>query len=160
MNKKLIINIFVCLIIFCINIIFIWDDSKYIYANEIWISNLNEKNIKIKVKDIKVNKEEIKLNDLYEDFAIVTMEVENRGIYDMELSNIDIYPYQNNRLTKYFVTSCNENIKGFIGSLKPNDRALVKIGIALHNTTDPINLIFSNIESNNNEKVNYTVNIK
>ena len=75
MNKKLIINIFVCLIIFCINIIFIWDDSKYIYANEIWISNLNEKNIKIKVKDIKVNKEEIKLNDLYEDFAIVTMEV-------------------------------------------------------------------------------------
>jgi hypothetical protein len=34
------------------------------------------------------------------------------------------------------------------------------MGIALHNTTDPINLIFSNIESNNNEKVNYKLNIK
>ncbi len=160
MNKKLIVNIFLILIIFSFNIIYVGDNGKDIYANEIWISNLNQKNIKIKVNDIMINNEEIKLNNLYEACAIVTMEVENKGSYDIELSNIDVYPYQNNTLIEYFVRSSAENINGFIGNLKPNEKTLVKLGIALHNSKDPINLIFSKIESNNNEKVNKIINIK
>lgn len=129
-------------------------------GNDVWINNINEKNIKINVTDIKINEEEINVGEKYSASAIITMKVLNNGNEDIELSNLDVYPYQNNKPVKYFVSTANDSINGFIGNLKPQEESIVKMGITLHNTKDQIKLIFKNIEDIADEKVVKTINIK
>ncbi|WP_042275496.1 hypothetical protein [Faecalimicrobium dakarense] len=130
------------------------------YTKDIWINNLNTKDIKVNVVDIKIIKESIYIGKKYNASAILTMNVENNSLDDIELSNIDIYPYQANKETKYFVSTSEDNITGFIGNLKPKESKTIKMGVALHNTKDPISLEFSNIEDEKNEKITESINIK
>ncbi|MGL5314552.1 MAG: hypothetical protein ACRC92_14980 [Peptostreptococcaceae bacterium] len=160
MHKKILISIFTILAIFCSGSKSLCNDNNEGYGNEVWINNINEKDIKIKVVDMKVNKESIKIGENYEASAIISMEVVNKGTEDVELSNLDIYPYQNNKPTKYFVTTSKDNVNGFIGNLKPQEKTIVKMGVTLHNTEEPISLVFTNIEDITNEKVVKTINMK
>ena len=78
--------------------------------------------------DIRLKENSLSLGDSYKGIAIVTLEVENNNIRELELSNIDIYPYQNEILTKCFVTTAKDDIKGMVGYLKSGEKTDIKIG--------------------------------
>ncbi|MEG1310388.1 MAG: hypothetical protein RR942_16105 [Romboutsia sp.] len=158
MNKKILICLLSMLIICCSYTKSTCIENKL--NKDIWINSYNSEDIKINILDIKVSEERINIGDIYNASAIVTMKVENKSLQNIELSNIDIYPYQSNKETKYFVSTSNENITGFIGNLNPKESTTIKIGIALHNINDPIQLKFCNIEDISNEKIVESINIK
>lgn len=135
-------------------------DENKLYNNDIWLNNLSNKDIKIKVLNVNVEEEDIRVGQLYSASAIIEMNVQNYGQDIVELANLDVYPYQGKNETKYFVSTSKENINGFIGDLRSGESKNIKIGITLHNTKEPINLIFSNIEDTESEKVVKTINIK
>lgn len=160
MQKKIIISIFTMLIILCSSEKSISNESNDNYGSKVWINNINEENLKINVVDMEINEESINIGENYEASAIITMEVENKGTQDVELANLDIYPYQSNKPTKYFVTTSKDDVNGFIGNLKPEDKSIVKMGVTLHNTEEPISLVFSNIEDIENSSIVKTINMK
>lgn len=129
-------------------------------SKDIWINNLNNKDIKIKVTNIKIEEEKINVGELYNAFAIVTMDITNYGQNNVELANLNVYPYQGEKPTKYFVTTAENNINGFLGNLNTNESKTIKMGVTLHNIKDPIKLEFSNIEDFKNENVVKTIKIK
>ena len=81
------------------------------------------------------------------------MNIKNNGLQDIELANLDVYPYQGNLATKYFVSTYKDEIKGFIGNLSSGESKILKMGITLHNTKDPIILEISDIENTNNNMI-------
>ena len=135
-------------------------DNNEEYGKDVWINNMSDNDLKIRVVDVKIVEERINIGDSYDASAIITMNVANNGLYDVELSNIDIYPYQGGKPIKYFVTTSKDNISGFIGNIKSGDSKNVKIGVALHNTKESIKLEMSNIEDITNEKVMKSIKIK
>lgn len=160
MIKKILISVLTLSIILCTytSSLCIEKDNKY--SNDIWINNINEDDIKIKVLDVEVVEEEININEKYSSSAILTMKVENNSVYDVELSNINISPYQGDNPIKYFVSTSEDNITGFIGNLRSKDSKTIKMGVTLHDTNDPIKLEISNIEDLYNEKVIESINLK
>lgn len=110
-------------------------------------------NLDIKVKDINLREESLELGESYNGVAIVTLEVKNNNIMDLELSNIDIYPYQNEQLTKCFVTTASGDINGMVGYLKSNESKDVKIGVALNDLENPLELEFMSADENQEYKI-------
>lgn len=102
----------------------------------------------------------VKLDKNYEGMAIITLEIKNNDVVDVELSNIDVYPYQGGKPVKYFVSTAKENIQGFIGNVKGGEDKDIKMGITLHNTKDPIKLELNNIEDKSKEQIVHSINIK
>jgi hypothetical protein len=135
-------------------------DNNEEYGKDVWINNMSDNDLKIRVVDVNIVEEKINIGDSYDASAIITMNVANNGLYDVELSNIDIYPYQGGKPIKYFVTTSKDNISGFIGNIKSGDSKNIKIGLALHNTKESIKLEMSNIEDITNEKVMKSIKIK
>ena len=135
-------------------------DNNEEYGKDVWINNMSDNDLKIRVVDVNIVEERINIGDSYDASAIITMNVANNGLYDVELSNIDIYPYQGGKPIKYFVTTSKDNISGFIGNIKSGDSKNIKIGVALHNTKESIKLEMSNIEDITNEKVMKSIKIK
>lgn len=135
-------------------------DNNEGYGKDVWINNMSDNDLKIRVVDVNIVEEKINIGDSYNASAIITMNVANNGLYDVELSNIDIYPYQGGKPIKYFVTTSKDNISGFIGNIKSGDSKNIKIGVALHNTKESIKLEMSNIEDITNEKVMKSIKIK
>ena len=80
-------------------------EKEYITEESIWISNINDKAINIKVTDIDINNTSIELDEVYNASAIITVDVKNDGLNDIELANLDVYPYQGSLATKYFVST-------------------------------------------------------
>ncbi|SCH38997.1 hypothetical protein [Romboutsia sp. 1001713B170207_170306_H8] len=116
------------------------DNNKITEYNNVFINNLNNENIEVMVKDVSMFKERIDIGDIYDFYAIVTMSVENKGLYDIELCTIDIYPYQGNRETKYFVKTSDDDVKGFIGTVNKGEIKDIKVGVALYNKSENIKL--------------------
>jgi hypothetical protein len=135
-------------------------DNNEGYGKDVWINNRSDNDLKIRVVDVNIVEEKINIGDSYNASAIITMNVANNGLYDVELSNIDIYPYQGGKPIKYFVTTSKDNVSGFIGNIKSGDSKNIKIGVALHNTKESIKLEMSNIEDITNEKVMKSIKIK
>lgn len=160
MYKRTILIIFAIFIAFGLTNTSNCIDENKLYNNDIWLNNLSNKDIKIKVLNVNVEEEDIRVGQLYSASAIIEMNVQNYGQDIVELANLDVYPYQGENQTKYFVSTSKENINGFIGDLRSGESKNIKIGITLHNTKEPINLIFSNIEDTESEKVVKTINIK
>ena len=126
--------------------------KEYITEEDIWTSNINDKAINIKVTDIDINNTSIS--------AIITVDVKNNGLNDIELANLDVYPYQGSLATKYFVSTYKDEISGFIGNLKSGESKTLKMGVTLHNTKEPIRLEFSDIEDIKNNTIVKTIDIK
>lgn len=139
--------------------IFSYKTSTCLEKN-IWINDINEKEIKVNVVNIDIKEECLNIDKKYNAYAVITMNVQNNSKSNIELSNIDVYPYQNDKPIKYFVSTSSENIKGFIGNLKPKESKIIKMGITLNNTNEPIKLEFSNIEDITNNKTIENINIK
>lgn len=137
-------------------------EKNYIDVDDeqILINNTNNKDINIKVKEISINDASIELDEVYNASAIITVDVKNNGLNDIELANLDVYPYQGNLSTKYFVSTYKNEINGLIGNLKSGESKTLKMGVALHNIKEPIRLEFSDIEDTKNSTIVQTINIK
>ena len=77
--------------------------KEYITEEDIWTSNINDKAINIKVTDIAIKQYIYRIDEVYIASAIITVDVKNNGLNDIELANLDVYPYQGSLATKYFV---------------------------------------------------------
>ena len=146
MKVKLLKSIATIFFLICSSNVSICLEKEYITEDKIWINNINKDVINIEVTDVSVNEESISLDEVYNASAILTMNVKNNGLDDVELANLDIYPYQGNLEIKYFVSTYKNDINGFIGNLKSGESKDLKIGVTLHNTKDPVILKFHNIE--------------
>lgn len=158
MHKSNILIIVLCLFTFTTitcHSMEIYNNCKYIY-----LQDYEKENLYIEVLDISIKDEKINIGEKYPAYAIVTMEVKNNSLVNMELSNFDIYPYQNESPTKYFVSTNKENINGFIGSLGSRESKIVKMGIALNNVYDPIMLKVINDYEDTNKLLIKKMNIK
>ena len=149
MNTKFFTSIVTIFFLLCSSTASICLGKEYITEEDIWTSNINDKAINIKVTDIDIN-----------NTAIITVDVKNNGLNDIELANLDVYPYQGSLATKYFVSTYKDEISGFIGNLKSGESKTLKMGVTLHNTKEPIRLEFSDIEDIKNNTIVKTIDIK
>lgn len=102
----------------------------------------------------------VKLDKNYEEMAIITLEVKNKDVVDVELSNIDVYPYQNHKSTVCFVITQQGEVTGKIGNLQRGDKKDIKIGVALENLKSPLRLEFKNIDEFQQYQVTKNINLK
>lgn len=109
--------------------------------------------LNIKLKDISLKENCFSLGEIYGGAAILTLEVENNDIAELELSNIDVYPYQNDVLTKCFVTTAKGDINGMVGYLKSGEKKDIKIGVALNDLENPLDLEFISADENQTYKI-------
>lgn len=158
MKKNILVTI---LIIACICITSGISEAKTKkYCKDIWVNNTNCNDIKIEVLDVDLLKEPVYIDKDYLGSAILTMKITNKGIYDMELSNIDIYPYQGKEPTKYFVKTSDDDVTGFSGNLRSGESKKIKVGVALNNISQPIKMQLSNIEDREEETVIESIRLK
>ena len=160
MKRVKLIGMCTILFIACMCTTSICIDKSEGYGKDVWINNMSDNDLKIRVIDVSILEEKINIGNVYDASAILTMNVANNGKYDVELSNIDIYPYQGGKPIKYFISTSQENINGFIGNVKSGESKNIKIGLTLHNTKESIKLEMSNIEDITNEKVMKSIKIK
>ena len=151
MNTKFFTSIVTIFFLLCLSTASICLEKEYITEEDIWTSNINDKAI---------NNTSIELDEVYNASAIITVDVKNNGLNDIELANLDVYPYQGSLATKYFVSTYKDEISGFIGNLKSGESKTLKMGVTLHNTKEPIRLEFSDIEDIRNNTIVKTIDIK
>ena len=151
MNTKFFTSIVTIFCLLCSSTASICLGKEYITEEDIWTSNINDKAI---------NNTSIELDEVYNASAIITVDVKNNGLNDIELANLDVYPYQGSLATKYFVSTYKDEISGFIGNLKSGESKTLKMGVTLHNTKEPIRLEFSDIEDIKNNTIVKTIDIK
>jgi len=160
MNTKFLKSIVTIFFLLCSYTNSISLENEYITKDNILIDNINDNIININVTDICIDNKAIELDQIYNASVIITMNVKNNGIDDIELSNLDIYPYQGNLSTKYFVSTYKDEITGFIGNLKSGESKILKMGVTLHNTKDPIRLEFDHIDDIKSNNIIKTIHIK
>jgi len=146
MNTKFLKSIVTIFFLLCSSTNSICLEREDLTEDKIFINNINNKVININVIDIAINNKSIELDEVYNASAIITMYVKNNGLNDIELANLDVYPYQGRLATKYFVSTYKDEINGFIGNLKSGESKILKMGVTLHNTKEPVILEFSNVE--------------
>lgn len=151
MKTKFFKSIVTIFFLLCLSTASICLEKEYINEEDIWTSNINDKAI---------NNTSIELDEVYNASAIITVDVKNNGLNDIELANLDVYPYQGSLATKYFVSTYKDEISGFIGNLKSGESKTLKMGVTLHNTKEPIRLEFSDIEDIRNTTIVKTIDIK
>ena len=151
MKTKFFKSIVTIFFLLCLSTASICLEKEYITEEDIWTSNINDKAI---------NNTSIELDEVYNASAIITVDVKNNGLNDIELANLDVYPYQGSLATKYFVSTYKDEISGFIGNLKSGESKTLKMGVTLHNTKEPIRLEFSDIEDIRNNTIVKTIDIK
>ena len=131
MKTKFFKSIVTIFFLLCLSTASICLEKEYITEEDIWTSNINDKAINIKVTDIAINNTSIELDEVYNASAIITVDVKNNGLNDIELANLDVYPYQGSLATKYFVSTYKDEISGFIGNLKSGESKTLKMGIKI-----------------------------
>ncbi len=160
MKTKFLKSIATLFFLICSSTVSICLEKESITKEKVWIGNINDKALNIKVTDIAINNASIELDEVYNASAIITMNVKNNGLNNVELANLDVYPSQGTLATKYFVSTYKDEINGFIGNLRSGESKILKMGVTLHNTKEPIILEFSDIEDIRNNTIVKTINIK
>ena len=92
MKTKFFKSIVTIFFLLCLSTASICLEKEYITEEDIWTSNINDKAINIKVTDIAINNTSIELDEVYNASAIITVDVKNNGLNDIELANLDVYP--------------------------------------------------------------------
>ena len=118
MKTKFLKSIATLFFLICSSTVSICLEKESITKEKVWIGNINDKALNIKVTDIAINNASIELDEVYNASAIITMNVKNNGLNNVELANLDVYPSQGTLATKYFVSTYKDEINGFIGNLK------------------------------------------
>ena len=143
MNKKIIINIIILCVSLGLNNTSHTYNKNNNFKNFIYVNNINEKDIKIEITNIETINSAINLDEIYEAYSIITLDVVNTGLDHIELSSIDYSFYQNNKKLQTFIQSENECL-GFVGTVESGERKKIKIGVLLAEKNTPIKLVFKN----------------
>ena len=83
MKTKFLKSIATVLLFACSFTVSICLDKEYITDKKVWISNINNKTLNIKVTDIAINNTSIELDEVYNASAIITVDVKNNGLNDI-----------------------------------------------------------------------------
>lgn len=86
MKTKFFKSIVTIFFLLCLSTASICLEKEYITEEDIWTSNINDKAINIKVTDIAINNTSIELDEVYNASAIITVDVKNNGLNDIELA--------------------------------------------------------------------------
>ena len=90
MKTKFFKSIVTIFFLLCLSTASICLGKEYITEEDIWTSNINDKAINIKVTDIDINNTSIELDEVYNASAIITVDVKNNGLNDIELANLEV----------------------------------------------------------------------
>ncbi|MEG0855523.1 MAG: hypothetical protein RSG52_03490 [Terrisporobacter sp.] len=127
------------------------DSSQY--------SSTINNNLNIRICESSVVNDKLKLDRVYNTYAIITMEIFNTGLEDIELSNINTYAYQDNKEIATFIKSENDECLGFVGTLNSGESKIIKIGVGLHEKNIPLELVFENSPDLINNKCKKIINL-
>lgn len=153
--------------IICLTILFtlcIYNNTSYCFnknndfQNVLHINNINDKDIEIEITDMETINSTISLDEIYEVYSIITMDISNTGLDCVELSNINYSIYQGDKKLQTFIQTQNECL-GFIGTLESGERKQIKIGVALEEKNTPLKLVFENLSDIKKEKTVKVLNI-
>lgn len=159
MKKQVIIYMIILFISFS------FKNSSYCFSgennlnNSLCLNDINDKNINIEIKNIDTINEVINLDETYDTYSIITMDINNRGLDYIELSNINYSIYQGNKKLETFIESQNKYL-GFVGKLESGESKEVKIGVVLEEKNTPLKLVFENLSDIKKEKTIKVINIE
>lgn len=123
-----------------------------------YINNIGDKDIKIEIEGLERINSAIKLDETYESYSIITMDITNLGLEYTELSNINCSIYQGEKKLQTFVQSQNDHL-GFVGTLKSGESRKIKLGVVLEEKNTPLKLVFENLSNIKREKFIKIINI-
>lgn len=126
--------------------------------NLLYVNNINDKDIKIEITDVETINSTISLDEIYETYSIITMDIFNAGLDSIELSNINYSIYQCNKKLQTFIESQNKYL-GFIGTIESGQHKEIKIGVILEEKNAPLKLVFENLSDIKKEKTIKVINI-
>lgn len=158
MKKKIIICLTVLFTLFNIN------DTSYSFnrnnnlKNSLYLNNINDKDIKIEVNNIETINSAINLDEIYDTYSIIIMNITNTGLDYVELSNINYSIYQGNKKLNTFIDSKNKYL-GFVGTLESGECKEIKIGVILEEKDTQLKLVFENLSDAKKEKIIKVINI-
>lgn len=152
--------------IICLTILFtlcIYNNISYCFNNNdfpnvLHINNINDKDIKIEIADMEIINSAISLDEIYEVYSIITMDISNTGLDCVELSNINYSVYQHDKKLQTFIQTQNECL-GFVGTLESGECKQIKIGVVLEEKNTPLKLVFENLSDTKKEKTIKVINI-
>lgn len=131
--------------------------------------NLNNKNINeiiankhdldINISNVEIVNHKIKLDKDYNSYAIITMDVFNTGLEEIELSNINTYVYQNHKLLPTFIKSEKDECLGFVGMLNSGQCKNIKMCVGLEKNNRDIKMVFEDSRINTNNKWQKEINL-
>lgn len=151
----------------CLTILFtlcIYNKTSYCFNNNndfqnvLYINNINDKDIKVEITNMETINSAISLDEIYEVYSIITMDISNTGLDCVELSNINYSVYQGDKKLETFIQTQNECL-GFVGTLESGERKQIKIGVALEEKNTPLKLVFENLCDTKKEKTIKVLNI-
>lgn len=158
MKKELIIYILMILVVFAFNNASYSINKNNHFQNSLYVNNVNDKNIKIEIKNVETVNSVICLDEVYESYSIITMDITNTGLDNVELSNINYFVYQDNKKLQTFIQSKNKYL-GFIGTLASGEHKEIKIGVVLEKKNTPLKLVFDNLSDSKKEKIIKIINL-
>ena len=151
----------------CLTILFtlcIYNKTSYCFNNNndfqnvLHINNINDKDIKVEITNMETINSAISLDEIYEVYSIITMDISNTGLDCVELSNINYSVYQGDKKLQTFIQIQNGCL-GFVGTLESGERKQIKIGVALEEKNTPLKLVFENLGDTKKEKTIKVLNI-
>ncbi|MCC3869899.1 hypothetical protein [Terrisporobacter mayombei] len=158
MKKELIIYIFMLIVVFTFNNVSYSINKNNQFQNSLYVNNINDKDIKIEIANVETINSAISLEEIYESYSIITMDITNNGLDNVELSNIDYFVYQDNKKLQTFIQSQNKYL-GFVGTLSSGEQKEIKIGVVLEKKNTPLKLVFENLSDSKKEKIIKVINI-
>jgi len=158
MKKELIIYISMLLVVFTFNNASYSINKNNHFQNLLYVNNINDKDIKIEIINVETINSAISLDQVYESYSIITMDITNTGLDNEELSNINYFAYQDNKKLQTFIQSQNKYL-GFVGTLASGEQKEIKIGVVLEKKNTPLKLVFENLSDSKKEKIIKVINI-
>lgn len=144
--------------LFSINNTSYYNNQNSNFKKSISINNIDNKNIKIEIINIETINSAINLDEMYEAYSIITVDITNTGLEYLELANINYSIYQGDKKLQSFIQSQNEYL-GFIGTLDSGEKKEIKLGVVLEEKNTPLKLVFENLGDINKEKIIKIINI-
>ncbi len=157
---KRFIKILICICFILLNVnIAVAIESLGLNDSYVYLTNMNEENVNIEIKKIDLVDEPIEIGQVYDASAVMTINIKNNSYNNIELSNLNVYVYQKNQPTKYFVSTYENEINGFIGYIESGQDKDIKIGVTLHNKNDKVKIELLNIEKDVDDAI-HAINLK
>ena len=150
--KKIWIFTVMIFVLITLNTICFSMDKSNINNESLWLNNINDKDIKIEIESVDIINKNVFLDKQYDNYVIITMNVKNMGLDEVELSNINYSIYQQNKILKTFIQS-KKNYLGFVGTLSSGDKKNITICAVIDDKKSPIYAEFENLSDPLKEKI-------